>query len=206
MSADAAHSVLTVRPPQMKRRRGAEADARGATNKADALRRFGLRFAEDGRLVVDEEKATEQSKGEDAEGGEGNIFTAGEAPKRGKALSRLAEMRASRAKAKAKARLERRTHIVKGLDSFKPGKKKASGDATRKGSNLEPYAFVRLNPKVTKEKFKNKAAQSFERVVQGVKKGVLKGRKAKARDKKHQIAMQAKKRKQKGKVRAPGTR
>lgn len=207
MSADAAHSVLTVRPPQMKRRRGADVDATGATNKADALRRFGLRFAEDGRLVVDEEKATEAAKDEDGEEDGKNIFTAGADPKRPKALSRLAAMRASRAQAKARARIERRTHVVKGLDNYKPGKSKASGDATRKGSNLEPFAFLRLNPKVTKEKFKSKAVKSFERVVQGVKKGVVKGKKAKARDKKMQMAKQAKKRKQgKGKVRAPGTR
>merc|ERR1712151_1363358 len=49
MSADAAHSVLTVRPPQLKRQRGPTDSTTGAENKVDALRRHGLRFAQDGR-------------------------------------------------------------------------------------------------------------------------------------------------------------
>lgn len=150
MSADAAHSVLTVRPPQSKRQRGEVEGAAGAQNRADALRRHGLRFAEDGRLVVDD--TVEQADKSDAEDDEGKEkkFSVGTASKDLKPLSRLAAMRASRAHAKAKLRVERRnSHIVKGLDTYKPGKKKASGDAKRHNT-LEPFAYVRLNPKVTK--------------------------------------------------------
>jgi len=194
MSADAAHSVLTVRPPQLKRRKGEVEGPAGAENRADALRRHGLRFAEDGRLVVDD--TVEESKGdaEDAEDDENKKFNVGTAGKDLKPLSKLAAIRERRIVAKAKARLERRSgHIVKGLDGFKPGKKKAAGDARRK-SALEPFAYVRLNPKVTKEKFRGKATESFARVVQGAKKGVLKGHKAKQRDAKHKQFKQAQKR------------
>merc|ERR1712070_566112 len=94
----------------------------------------------------------------------------------------------------ARLRAERRNaHIVKGLDAFKPGKKKASGDARRKNS-LEPFAYVRLNPKVTKEKFRSKATDSFAKVIKGAKKGVLKGHKAKEKDAKHKEFKQAQRR------------
>merc|ERR1712228_657645 len=105
--------------------------------------------------------------------------------------------RKARALTRMKAKYEHRgTHVVKGLDGFKPGKKKAQGDATRK-SKLKPYAYVRLNPKVTKEKFKDKASKSFSKIVQGAKKGVVKGLKAKAQDMKVRKAAEARKQKQK---------
>jgi len=196
MSADAAHSVLTVRPPQMKRQKAQMDSATGAENRADALRRHGLRFAEDGRLVIDESVEAADKDDDEDEDGKGKAFNHGTVSKDLKPLSKLAALRASRARAKAKARMEKRgTHIVKGLDSFKPGSKKASGDAMRKGTKLNPFAYVRLNPKITKEKFRSKATQSFEKVVKGSKKGVLKGKKAKLRDaKKKQFAIEKKRR------------
>eukprot|EP00931_Biecheleriopsis_adriatica_P086974 TRINITY_DN61502_c0_g1_i1.p1 TRINITY_DN61502_c0_g1~~TRINITY_DN61502_c0_g1_i1.p1 ORF type:complete len:1372 (+),score=411.46 TRINITY_DN61502_c0_g1_i1:140-4117(+) len=204
MSADAAHSVLTVRPPPSKRMRGTEVGEAGAENKADALRRNGLRFSDDGRLVVDEDKVEES---EEAATGK---FTIGTETKKPKALTQLAAQRAARAQAKAVARAARKgSHIIKGLDSYKPGKKKAQGDARRKGSKLEPFAYVRLNPKVTKEKFKGKATESFSKVIKGAKKGVLKGMKARARDMKQKQARDAKKKRQNRfnqKTRKPGSR
>jgi len=199
MSADAAHSVLTVRPPQQKRRRGSITGAAGAQNRAEALRRSGLCFAEDGRLVVNEE-AEEKGDKEEEEGAEAKKLFAGGAgadAKKPKALSRLAEQRKARLAAKGKAKLQRRgVHQIKGLDSTKPGKK-GSGDGKRKGSTLKPYAYVQLNPKVTKEKYRDRASKTFESVVQGAKKGVLKGTKAKARDAKLKESKVAKKNKQK---------
>eukprot|EP00927_Polykrikos_kofoidii_P041815 TRINITY_DN3566_c0_g1_i1.p1 TRINITY_DN3566_c0_g1~~TRINITY_DN3566_c0_g1_i1.p1 ORF type:complete len:1389 (-),score=303.85 TRINITY_DN3566_c0_g1_i1:301-4467(-) len=186
MSADAAHAILTSRPPQKKRQKGDEIGNAGATNKIDALRRSGLTFSSDGRLVVEEPKDDDDKMGED-EGKENtfNIGTHSGDAKKPKALSKLAGMRLARQQARAKAKAEKKnSHTIKGLDSYKPGARKAEGDARRKGQKLEPYAYIRLNPKVTKEKFKGKATQSFSKVVKGAKQGVLKGLKAKARDSK----------------------
>ncbi|CAE7686049.1 unnamed protein product, partial [Symbiodinium sp. CCMP2456] len=189
MSADAAHSVLTVRAPPSKRLRGTQVGAAGAENKIDALRRSGLRFAADGRLVVDD---AAEEKGKD----EAPQFTHGTASKP-KALSQLAAQRKARAEAKAQARAARRgVHVIKGMESYKPGRKRAQGDAKRKGAKLEPFAYVRLNPKVTKEKFKTKATETFSKVIKGAKKGVLKGKKARARDQKMKQAKEVKKKKQ----------
>ncbi|CAE7217698.1 unnamed protein product [Symbiodinium sp. KB8] len=150
--------VLTVRAPPSKRLRGTQVGAAGAENKIDALRRSGLRFAADGRLVVDD---AAEEKGKD----EAPQFT----------LSQLAAQRKARAEAKAQARAARRgVHVIKGMESYKPGRKRAQGDAKRKGAKLEPFAYVRLNPKVTKEKFKTKATETFSKVIKGAKKGVLK--------------------------------
>jgi len=206
MSADAAHSVLTVRPPQLKRRRGEVEGPAGAENRTDQLRRHGLRFAEDGRLVVDDTVETVgKDDSEDEEGAE-KKFNVGTS-KEPKALSRLAQMRASRARAKAMVRAERRGgHILKGLDEYKPGTKKAAGDASRK-SSLKPFAYVRLNPKVTKEKFRSKATDSFAKVIKGSKQGVLKGHKAKERDaKQKQFKVAQKRRKGKNQKRPTSLR
>lgn len=50
----------------------------------------------------------------------------------------------------------------------------------RKGNMLEPFAYVTLNPKLSKEKHKGKAVHSLKGVVKGVKKGTLRGQKARA--------------------------
>jgi len=199
MSADAAHSVLTVSAPPSKRIRGTQVGNAGAENKVDALRRNGLRFATDGRLVVDE---TAEEKEEPKE------FSHGVSSEKPKALSQLAMQRKARAEARAKAKAARKgVHLIKGLDTYKPGRKKAQGDAKRKGSKLEPFAYVRLNPKVTKEKFKTKATETFARVVQGAKKGVVKGMKARAREQKLKHVREAKKKKQaRSKVKRVGSR
>ncbi|KAF4653744.1 hypothetical protein FOZ61_008730 [Perkinsus olseni] len=83
------------------------------------------------------------------------------APKK-KGLGRLAEIRA----AKKGARRARLQHDVKGLDQCAPGaKNRGSGDAQRQAAVLQPYAYVRLNPKLVKEKFKSESIRSIDRVV-----------------------------------------
>eukprot|EP00929_Paragymnodinium_shiwhaense_P100288 TRINITY_DN6250_c0_g1_i1.p1 TRINITY_DN6250_c0_g1~~TRINITY_DN6250_c0_g1_i1.p1 ORF type:complete len:1362 (-),score=479.40 TRINITY_DN6250_c0_g1_i1:136-4221(-) len=202
MSADAAHSVLTVRPPQAKRRKGEEVGSSGTYNKADALRRSGLTFGDDGRLVVED-----MEDGDDEEKKESGFNVGTDGEKKPKALSKLAEIRAKREEAKRAQRIERRkAHQVKGLDSYKPRKKNAQGDSMRKGQQLEPFAYVRLNPKLVKEKFKDKATTSFSKVVRGAKKGVLKGFKAKAMDKKFKQAKEDKKKRKVKRDRKPGAR
>lgn len=105
-----------------------------------------------------------------------------------------------RAKRKQASGFRKGDHIVKGLDQFRPGKKKAQGDAVRK-NKLLPFAYVKLNPKITKEKHKGKAMQSLARVVQkGSKKGVVRGGKARATEVKLKARSQQKrKRRDKGK-------
>ncbi|KAF4670710.1 hypothetical protein FOL47_001859 [Perkinsus chesapeaki] len=79
-----------------------------------------------------------------------------------KGLGRLAEIRA----AKKGARRARLQHEVKGLDQCAPGSKnRGSGDAQRQSAALQPYAYVRLNPKLVKEKFKSESIRSIDRVV-----------------------------------------
>merc|ERR1712098_1023022 len=69
-------------------------------------------------------------------------------------------------------------HKVIGLTGYE-NKSKGGGDAAR-NSKVEPYAYMRLNPKMMKEKKKSKALSSISKVVQKAKAGALKGAKAKA--------------------------
>lgn len=72
-------------------------------------------------------------------------------------LGKLAQIRQTRQKKKQ--------HQVRGLEHYAPTKNKARGDVKRKGQTLDPYAYVALNPKLVKEKFKAKSMQSFANVV-----------------------------------------
>jgi hypothetical protein len=195
MSADAAHSILTVRPSQAKRQRGDLQGDAGAENRTDALRRHNLAFAPDGRLVVKEDAEVQEV----AEGAEPEA--------KAKPLSRLAEKRQKAAREKAEAKVERRrSHLVKGLDSYKPGKKSAQGDARRKGTKIEPYAYVSLNPKIVKEKFKSKAIQSFTKVVGVNKQGIKRGGKAKEKEIKLRLAKIQRQKSKPKRVRKPNAR
>lgn len=188
MSADAAHSVLTTRPSAAKRRRGEQTGEAGAENRVDALRRANLTFAEDGRLIVKEDVDPE-----DGEEKKFNLGTDGSKKAPG-ALSKLSAQRKERAAAKAVAKSERkRSHVVKGLEGYKPGKKNSQGDARRKGQKLEPYAYVSLNPKILKEKYRKKAITSFSKVISDKKKGIVRGGKIKQRE----IKLKEQKKKQK---------
>jgi len=186
----------------LKRQRAKETGEAGAQNKVEALRRSGLCFADDGRLVVSE--MPEDAKMDDEKDGK-KMFNLGET-KKATPLSRLADMRKRRAEAKAQARVAKRVHNIKGLDEFKPKKKHAAGDVRRKGQTLNPYAYIKLNPKLVKEKHKDKATASLARVVKGAKQGVLRGKKAKIRDAKKKQAAETRKRKQGKKPHKPGAR
>jgi len=82
-----------------------------------------------------------------------------------KNLSNLAELRVTREK---EGRKKERQHEVVGLD---PDSKRRNGDARRKGQVLEPYAYVRLNPSLSKEKHKGLAVRSFKKVLTISKRG-----------------------------------
>merc|ERR1712224_808300 len=86
MSADAAHAVLTLRPNRKKAR---NVDTGTFQSKADALRfGKGLKVAEDGRLIVEEEPDEQDAKKQAG-------FTLGtDAGKKSqKSLSHLAQLR-----------------------------------------------------------------------------------------------------------------
>merc|ERR1719181_488175 len=102
---------------------------------------------------------------EDEEMQEGPQFVHGkeEGAKPARSLSKLAALR--------QQRQARKGHKVTGMDSYKS--KKGKGDAT-KNSKLQPYAYMRLDPKLGKEKTRGKAVASIERVVQKAKKGIAK--------------------------------
>lgn len=52
-------------------------------------------------------------------------------------------------------------HIVnKSATSFKANK--ASGDLHKKGTSVQPYAYIQLNPAMKKEKWKRKSMQTFD--------------------------------------------
>merc|ERR1711904_618748 len=176
MSADAAHAVLTLRPNRKKAR---NVDSGTFQSRADALRfGKGLKVAEDGRLIVEEEPDEQDEKKKAG-------FTLGtdSTKKSQKSLSHLAQLRNKKREARLAAKREKAGHQVKGLASYAPGSK-GEGDKDTRKDKLEPYAYIRLNPKFGKERFKHKAVGSFKKVIKGAKQGIAKGMKSVGRQRK----------------------
>eukprot|EP00746_Dinoflagellata_sp_MGD_P162511 gnl/MRDRNA2_/MRDRNA2_90102_c0_seq1.p1 gnl/MRDRNA2_/MRDRNA2_90102_c0~~gnl/MRDRNA2_/MRDRNA2_90102_c0_seq1.p1 ORF type:complete len:1361 (-),score=354.98 gnl/MRDRNA2_/MRDRNA2_90102_c0_seq1:181-4263(-) len=176
MSADAAHAVLTLRPNRKKAR---NVDTGTFQSKADALRfGKGLKVAEDGRLIVEEEP-------DESDAGKKAGFTLGAdtGKKTQKSLSHLSQLRNKKRENRLAARREKAGHQVKGLSTYSPGSK-GEGDKDTRKEKLEPYAYIRLNPKVGKERHKHKAVGSFKKVIKGAKQGIAKGMKSLGRQRK----------------------
>jgi ribosomal RNA-processing protein 12 len=163
MTPQAAAQVLVTAPnPRKKRKQEGMSDV-------ERLRAAGLQVGEDGKLVLLEEAEEEPKE---------NPFLASKkdpAPKK-KAVSKLTQLRNVRAQKKA-AQTKKRGHTVRGFDDFAPGRG-AGGDAMRKGAKVEPFAYLKLNPRLAKEKKKTKAMGTINKVVRKAKVGTEKGMKA----------------------------
>ena len=59
--------------------------------------------------------------------------------------------------------------------------KKAGGDH-RKGNNLDPYAYVPLDPSNMNRRKRHKAARAFDTVIKAAKRGAQRGKKLKKVD------------------------
>jgi len=130
-----------------------EADAK---RNADA----GLIFAPDGKMVVREEG--EESDSDD----EGGRFTqGGSTGSKAKSLGALKSIREEREERKKQKARAKNSHAVRGLMHYDTQKNGARGDAKRKGQALDPYAYVSLNPRLMREKHRDKAIRSFKEVV-----------------------------------------
>jgi hypothetical protein len=124
---------------------------------------------DEGKLVIDDEE---------------------EAPvKKRVSLSDLAELRqrsedrkktavsnnSSQKASHAVTKRNRRKHELIGLTQFAPKKTNAYGDAKRATTDTDPFAYVRLNPSLVREKYKGNAIQALSQVIR--KTGEKAGRK-----------------------------
>lgn len=83
--------------------------------------------------------------------------------------------RKTRQESQQKSKRNRRKHELMGLTQFAPGKKTAYGDAKRSTNDTDPYAYVRLNPSLIREKYRGNALEALSQVVR--KTGEKAGRK-----------------------------
>jgi len=81
----------------------------------------------------------------------------------------------TRQESQQKSKRNRRKHELMGLTQFAPGKKTAYGDAKRSTNDTDPYAYVRLNPSLIREKYRGNALEALSQVVR--KTGEKAGRK-----------------------------
>jgi len=149
----------------------------------------GVTINDEGKIVVEGDETTDEDKSDDENSKKKRNKKDNKAaqpslidPKTGKkSLSKLQALRKRRAELVQAGKRKKKTaakggHAVQGVDQFAPNNK-SKGDAKKKNA-LDPYAYVKLNQKLFKEKHKHKAMSSFETIAKGGKKA-LKGRKAK---------------------------
>lgn len=130
----------------------------------------------DGRLLVEDE-------------------TIAAGPKKTVSLSDLAELRdkfnaTKKAKVAEKAggkkttvvtaitKRNRRKHELVGLSQYAPRKANAFGDSKRSEQDTDPFAYVRLNPSLIREKYKGNAVNSLSQVIKKTGEKAAKKRKS----------------------------
>ncbi|CAD7955143.1 unnamed protein product [Amoebophrya sp. A120] len=132
---------------------------KGDSSTADSSKNDdrGVSFRPDGKMLVAEEPS--DSDGED-DGGAGHKK---DTPKKGLAV--LKAQREKRLLKKLVQKRDKKQHTVRGVTHYAPTKGKARGDAKPRGAQHEPYAYVALNPRLMKEKFKQKSVSTFKAVT-----------------------------------------
>jgi hypothetical protein len=147
--------------------------------------RAAIKTNEEGKLVIEEDEEMDKE-----------TPTVQLQAKKRVSLSDLAELR-DRASAFKKAQLaenvslktghgkkkseqvskrSRRKHELIGLTQFAPKKASAFGDCKKATADTDPFAYVRLNPSLVREKYKGNALQALSKVIR--KTGEKAGRKA----------------------------
>ena len=143
----AAQKVLTANPTKKYKR---------VSNKSveDRMKEAGISFTGKGRLNIHEEADEGERKSQKER--------KAEAKKEVKPKMSLTQLKKMRGRKHMK-KLAKKGHSITGLENYAP-KKKSKGDAKRHQA-LEPFAYMRLNPKLTHEKNKIKAMASLGEVV-----------------------------------------
>jgi hypothetical protein len=70
-----------------------------------------------------------------------------------------------RKKATAEIKRNRRRHELIGLTQFAPKKANSFGDSKRSAVDTDPFAYVRLNPSLVREKYKGNALNALSQVI-----------------------------------------
>lgn len=78
-------------------------------------------------------------------------------------------------KSETQSKRNRRKHELMGLTQFAPKKSSAFGDCKKATADTDPYAYVRLNPSLVREKYKGNALEALSKVIR--KTGEKAGRK-----------------------------
>ena len=65
----------------------------------------------------------------------------------------------------SKSKRNRRKHDLVGLSQYAPKKSNSFGDAKRSAADTDPYAYVRLNPSLVREKFRGNALSTLSQVI-----------------------------------------
>jgi len=129
-----------------------------------------VKLSSDGRIVVEDEETPTETNAKKTV----SLSDLAELRDKFNALkkAKVAEKAASGKRSLSSLRSEqavtkrnRRKHELVGLSQYAPGKSNAFGDAKRSEQDTDPFAYVRLNPSLIREKYKGNAVNSLSQVI-----------------------------------------
>ena len=135
-----------------------------------------VKLDSEGRLVVSEEQQPLAAPKRLGLNDLAELRDKANALKKSKTVQSVSSTRQSKKEAAVSSKRMRRKHEVIGLTQFAPRKQNSFGDA--KKGDTDPYAYMRLNPSLVREKYKGNALESISRLVRktGEKASKKKGR------------------------------
>jgi hypothetical protein len=134
-----------------------------------------VKLSADGRLVVNDSADEEVEESVAPAGGKKRVSLSDLAALRDRATaikkvsssdnSHMSKRSQKKAATEETSKRNRRKHDLVGLTQFAPKKSNSFGDAKRSAGDTDPYAYVRLNPSLVREKFRGNALQTLSRVI-----------------------------------------
>lgn len=141
---------------------------KGDIVKSSLSKKTKSKIHSDGRLIVEELVVPEKPAKRMSLSDIADLRDKANAAKKAKIAERGSNGPASNMHSKKSSlnnKRHRRQHELTGLTQFAPKKNNAFGDAKRSQQDTDPFAYMRLNPSLIREKYKGNAIRSLAQVV-----------------------------------------
>ena len=131
--------------------------------KSRTLRSDKVQLSSDGRIVVDEDESPAPPPKRLSLNDLAELRDRSTAIRKAKSVELVGKVGGKKPVVESKRM--RRKHEVIGLTQFAPKKSNSFGDSKKSVSDTDPFAYLRLNPSLVREKYKGNALQAISQVV-----------------------------------------
>jgi hypothetical protein len=127
-----------------------------------------IKLSSDGKMIVEESDLEEEApvKKRVSLSDLAELRNKADAVRKAKMVEQGSSKMTTRSKkAAVETKRNRRRHELIGLTQFAPRKAHAFGDAKRSAADTDPFAYVRLNPSLVREKYRGNALSALSQVI-----------------------------------------